>query len=207
MTGKESLKKIAHHTPAPVKLFTGMISSDTSLLEKLKEKLQNLFGPTDLGSPVWEWEHTDYYAKEMGTGLKRQFIFFERLINPEDIAEIKLKTIEMEKQYLYGNPSLPPFDKGGQWGDFGKEGQGGMGRFISGRRINLDPGYLDSSKVVLVSTKDYSHRIYLGKGIYGEVTLIYSGKSYQVLPYTYPDFRTQEYFELFKKARELYKAR
>ncbi|MBI5049771.1 MAG: DUF4416 family protein [Nitrospirae bacterium] len=180
MTSKKSVKKIAHHTPCPVKLFTGMISSDTSLLEELKEKLQNLFGPTDLESPVWKWEHTDYYSKEMGSGLKRKFVFFEILINPETISEIKLKTIELEKKYLNEN---------------------------GGRRINLDPGYLDSSKVVLVSTKDYSHRIYLGKGIYGEVTLIYSGKSYQVLPYTYPDFRTQEYFELFKKARELYKAR
>jgi len=165
--------------PRPVKLFIGMLSQDISLFETLKKELQNIYASLDLESPVWQWEHTDYYSKEMGEGLKRKFVFFQKLINPEAIAEIKLKTIELEREYLN--------DKGN-------------------RRINLDPGYLDSAKVVLVSTKDYSHRIYLGKGIYGEVTLIYSGKTYQPLPYTYPDFRTQEYFEAFKKARELYKA-
>lgn len=164
--------------PKPAKLFIGMISQDVSLFEQLKGKLQNIFGPSDMESPIWQWEHTDYYLKEMGAGLKRQFIFFQKLINPEAIAEIKLKTIELERQYLNEN---------------------------GGRRINLDPGCLDSAKIVLVSTKDFSHRIYLGKGIYGEVTLIYSGKTCQILPYTFPDFRTEKYLHIFKKARELYK--
>ncbi len=165
--------------PKPVKLFIGMISQDISLFDELKERLKEIFGPSDMESSVWQWEHSDYYKKEMGAGLKRQFIFFDKLINPDAIAEIKLKTIKLEGQYLNEN---------------------------SGRRINLDPGYLDSAKVVLVSTKDFSHRIYLDKGIYGEVTLVYSGNSYQILPYTYPDFRTEEYHNLFKKVREGYKA-
>ncbi|MEF9438066.1 MAG: DUF4416 family protein, partial [Candidatus Mariimomonas ferrooxydans] len=61
-------------------------------------------------------------------------------------------------------------------------------------------------RVVLVSAKDFSHRVYLGNGIYGEVTLVYSGNAYQILPYTYPDFRNEECHDLFKKAREGYKA-
>lgn len=180
--------------PKPVKLFIGMISQDISLFERLKGDLISLFGPSDMESPVWQWEHTDYYLKEMGAGLKRRFVFFQRLINPKDIVEIKLKTIEFEKQYLNeNNPPSPPFSKEG------------MGGFKGGRRINLDPGYLNSAKVVLVSAKDFSHRIYLDNGIYGEVTLIYSGNAYHTLPYTFPDFRTQEYLDIFKKARELYK--
>lgn len=162
----------------PVKLFIGMISQDISLFDELKKRLKEIFGISNMESSVWQWEHSDYYKKEMGAGLKRQFIFFEKLINPGAITEIKLKTIELEKEHLNAN---------------------------NGRRINLDPGYLDSAKVVLVSTKDFSHRIYLDKGIYGEVTLIYSGNSYQILPYTYPDFRTEEYHNIFKKAREVYK--
>ncbi len=113
----------------------------------------------------------------MGSGLQKKFVFFRELINPGVIAEIKLKTIALEKQYLNEN---------------------------GGRMINLDPGYLDASKVVLVTTKHYSHRIYLSKGIYGEVTLIYSSKSYQTLPYTYPDYKTEGYLDIFKKAREIY---
>ena len=165
--------------PQPVKLFIGMFSPDVHLLKELKDKLQNIYGPSDMESPMLKWSHTGYYLKEMGKGLKKQFIFFQKLINPETIAEIKLKTIELEKQYLNEN---------------------------NGRRINIDPGYLDSARIILVSSKDFSHRICLGKGIYGEVTLIYSGNNYQILPYTYPDFRTQKYWDLFKKARALYKA-
>jgi len=162
--------------PKPVKLFIGMLSSETPLCDELKERLSEIFGPVDLESPLWQWSHTDYYAEEMGENLKRKFVFFQRLINPESIAEIKLRTNELERQYLREN---------------------------KGRRINLDPGYLSLANVVLVSTKDFSHRIYLGNGIYGEVTLIYSGKTYQPLPYTYLDFRTEEYIQLFREAREL----
>jgi len=165
-------------SPHPVKLFVGMLSQEIALFDRLAEPLQELFGPIDIESPVWPWEHTGYYEKEMGPGLKRKFIFFENLINPGAISEIKLKTVELEKQFL--NES-------------------------GGRRINLDPGYLNTARVVLVSTKDFSHRIYLGNGIYGEVTLIYSGKDYQILPFTYPDFRTPEYLEAFRKGREKYK--
>lgn len=176
-------------TPA-VKLFIGMLSNEILLFDELKERLKTIFSPVDLESPIWEWSHTDYYTTEMGRDLKRKFIFFERLINPETITEIKLKTIELEKQYRNENPP------------FNKEGMGGL---KGGRRINLDPGYLDMARVVLVSTKDFSHRIYLGNGIYGEVTLIYSGNAFHPLPYTYPDFRTEEYRELFKKARKIIK--
>ncbi len=169
-----------------------MLSHDTTLFNELGQKLSDIFGPVDLESPVWPWEHTTYYQKEMGAGLKRKFIFFENLINPGDIAEIKLKTIELEKQHLNDNPPSPPFAKGRMGG-------------LAGRRINLDPGYLDSAKLVLVSTKDFSHRMYLDKGIYGEVTLIYSNNNYQTLPYTFPDYRTETYFDIFRKARDIFK--
>ncbi len=164
--------------PSQVKLFVGMLSGDAALFEQLTGILTAIFGPSDIESPVWSWEHTTYYQEEMGDALKRKFIFFEKLVNPGDIAGIKLKTIELEKQYL--NES-------------------------GGRKINLDPGYLDAAKLVLVTTKNFSHRIYLGNGIYGEVTLIYSGKNYRSLPYTFPDYKTGEYLEVFNKARERYK--
>ncbi|MBI4687041.1 MAG: DUF4416 family protein, partial [Nitrospirae bacterium] len=142
-------------------------------------KLSEIFGHIDMQSPVWEWNHTDHYLNEMGAGLKRKFIFFKNLISPGDISEIKLKTTDMEGQYINEH---------------------------GGRRINIDPGYLDSARIVLVSTKDYSHRVYIGNGIYGETTLIYSGKDYQILPYTYPDFRMPERLEVFRNARKIYKA-
>jgi hypothetical protein len=164
--------------PAPVKLFTGMLSRDLSLFKELTDKLMHIFGPVDLESHLWPWDHTGYYEKEMGAGLKRKFIFFDTLIEPDRIPEIKLKTIELEKQHLN--------ERGG-------------------RIINLDPGYLDTAKLVLVSTKNFSHRIYLNNGIYGEVTLIFAQNNYQSLPYTFPDYRTEEYHALFREAREIFK--
>lgn len=164
--------------PSPVRLFVGMLSQEIALFDELSARLTDIYGRTDLESPVWPWEHTQYYQEEMGGGLKRKFIFFERLIDPGIIAEIKLKTDGLEKQYL--------------------NEQGG-------RRINLDPGYLDASKLVLATTKNFSHRIYLHSGIYGEVTLIYSGGDYRPLPYTFPDYQTEDYLQIFRKARELYK--
>jgi hypothetical protein len=164
-------------TPVPVKLFAGMFSPHTLLFEEIRKVLEGVYGPVDMESPVWPWEHTDYYTEEMGRELKRKFFFFRRLINPAFISDIKLQTVQLEKEYL------------------NKDG---------GRRINIDPGYMDSARVALVSTDDYSHRVYLGKGIYGEVTLIYSGSDYRILPYTYPDFRKRDYHDIFKKARILY---
>ncbi len=164
--------------PGPVKLIIGMLSQDTSLFEAIKDNLQQEYGPLDIESNVLQWEHTQYYEKEMGAGLKRQFVFFRDLIHPGIIADIKLKTDETEKKHLNKR---------------------------SGRIINLDPGYLDTAKLVLATTKDFSHRIYLNKGIYGEVTLIYSGGFYQALPYTFPDYRTKEYMDIFEQARGLYK--
>lgn len=164
--------------PGAVKLFIGMLSNEVSLFDELSLKLEEIFGPSDLQSPVWPWEHSAYYADEMGAQLKRKFVFFEHLIDPGAIAGIKLKTNEFEQLYLNGR---------------------------GGRRINLDPGYLDTAKLVLVSTKDFSHRIYLDHGIYGEVTLMYEKNNYQPLSYTYRDYQSEEYLAVFREARDRYK--
>lgn len=170
--------KNIEHKPHDVKLFIGMLSQDIDLFDELGKNLREIYGPIDLESPVWSWKHTGYYKEEMGNHLKRKFIFFKNLIDPIEISGIKIQTGKLEKEYLNEN---------------------------AGRSINLDPGYLDSAKLVLVSTKDFSHRIYLDKGIYGEVTLYFSGDDYKVLPYTYPDFKKKKTIALFKKAREVYR--
>ncbi len=157
-----------------VKPFVGMLSKEKQLFDEIKKKLEEFLGPTDAESPVWEWEHTDYYEKEMGKGLKRKFIFFSNLINPEILPDIKIKTTELEIEYTVN----------------GK------------RRINLDPGYIHTAKVVLSTRKDYSHRIYLRNGIYCEVTLHYLDHSFRPFPHTYPDFKSEEYIELFNKIRK-----
>ncbi len=165
----------------PVKLFIGMIAQDPHGLEGPMKSLQANHGPLDFESLPKPWDYTPYYAEELGTSLIRKFIFFERLITPDELWNIKRATNKIEEQ----------------------TGLVMDGKFR--RRVNLDPGYLTQSKVVLATTKDFAHRIYLQEGIYAEVTLIYQGKSFQPMPYTYPDYRTKEYLELFNQARETYR--
>jgi hypothetical protein len=167
--------------PKPVKLFVGMIAQNMQWFEMAADSLQASYGPIDFESLPKPWDYTQYYAQELGHPLLRKFIFFERLMPPDELWKIKRGTHEIEMQ---------------------------LGRVIHGklyRRVNLDPGYLTQSKVVLATTKDFAHRIYLQDGIYAEVTLIYQGKGFHPLPYTYPDYRTKEYLELFNQAREIYR--
>lgn len=156
-----------------VKLFVGMLSNDVGLFDEAKKELH--FGNVIFESEVFDWDFTKFYEKEMGSGLKRKFVFFDRLIEPDEIAEIKLKTNEIEKKFA---------EKGN-------------------RRINLDPGYLAESKVVLASVKDFSHKIYISNGIYGDVVLRYRNDSFEPFEHTYPDFKSKEYTEMFNKVRNL----
>ncbi len=162
-----------------VNLIVGLLSSDINALAGARDSLYRLFGPTDLESPVTDFTHTDYYEAEMGPGLKRQFLSFKKLFSLNGLDKAKLKTNNLEKK-------------------FSKSGK---------RTVNIDPGYLDLAKLVLFSTKDYSHRIYLNKGIFAEITLFYKGKSFTFWPWTYPDYRTDAYIELFNGIRDTYKAK
>ena len=160
----------------PVKLFIGFIFNKEVYLEKAKKILTKKFGPIDLESEVIDFIYTDYYCKEMGENLKRSFVSFRRLIIASKLADIKLFTNRIESR-LSTNQR---------------------------RNINIDPGYLDLAKVVLASTKDYTHRIYLKKGIFAEVTLFYQNKGFHPWPWTYPDYKTQRYREIFQKIRQIY---
>jgi len=160
----------------PVKLFMGFIFANELYFIKAKEILINKFGTLDLESKTIDFIYTDYYNKEMGQGLKRKFISFKKLIQPQILPDIKIFTNKLENKLSIEKR----------------------------RNINIDPGYLDMAKVILASTKDYSHRIYLRKGIFAEVTLFYQNKELQPWPWTYPDYKTQDYREIFSKIRELY---
>ncbi|HOK40243.1 MAG TPA: DUF4416 family protein, partial [bacterium] len=74
------------------------------------------------------------------------------------------------------------------------------------RQVNIDPGYINLAKLVLVSTKDYSHRIYLSNGIYAEATLFFRHNQFETFPYTYPDYATDEVRNILKEIRKLFKS-
>jgi len=162
--------------PQPVKLVASLFSGDLALLDAATQALEELFGPMDFTGPLWPFDHTAYYEAEFGPNLQRRIIAFARLIDPGDLATIKLRTNELEARWLLN----------------------------SNRRVNIDPGYVSLGKLVLASTKDHSHRVYLRDGIYAEVTLQYRAGFFQPWPWTYPDYASRTYCALFEEIRRLY---
>ncbi|NOZ23041.1 MAG: DUF4416 family protein [Planctomycetes bacterium] len=168
--------------PKPVKCFCGMLAGDVSLFDVAAGRLAEQYGEIDAESETFDFDFTDYYKEEMGPGLKKKFVSFRDLIDPIDLVEIKLATNDLESEIA-----------------------GQAGGSVA-RPINLDPGYLTLSKLVLATAKDYSHRLYLGRGIYAEVTLRYQGGRFVDWPWTYPDYKTPEYQAFFKRLRGIYVA-
>jgi hypothetical protein len=164
--------------PVPVYLLTAMLTSDRELLERAKSSLAELFGPIGTESECLPWDHSRYYEAEFGKNLLRTFVFFSRPIDPSCLVEAKRETMELEKTYAR------------------REGE------LLLRRINIDPGYMHRAKLVLASSKDFSHRIYLGKGVYAEVTLYFQDGSFRPFHYTYHDYREARSIEFFNSVRE-----
>ncbi len=160
----------------PALLFIGTLYSDTEIFDYSKGIIEKHFGDILLVSPSMPWDYSSYYKDELGSPLFRQFIFFKTLIDPGILADIKLNTNAIEDALSSGK-----------------------------RCINLDPGYLTLSKIVLASTKNYAHRIYIGKGIYAEVTLIFKDGIYNPYLYTYRDYQDKTYIDIFMNARAILK--
>ena len=165
--------------PEPSLLFIGLLYTDHEVLLQAKKNISSDFGPILFESPCLPWDYSSYYKEELGSPILRQFVFFKNLIDPGSLADIKLKTMERENELVL-------------------EGK---------RRVNLDPGYLMLSRIVLASAKNYAHRIYLGKGIYGDATLLYSEKEGTFKPhlFTYRDYQEKSCIDMFLNARKMRK--
>jgi len=171
-------------------LFTAIFTRDVSLFEKIFNIMERRFGPVSKRSKIFNFTQTDYYTEEMGPGLKKIFFVFKKPISPERLIDIKLYTMKLESKFSARTLCL-------------EKSHRSMKRRGEKRRVNLDPGYLSLSKVVLATHKDYAHRLYLGKGIYGEITLFFKDKTFTPFPWTFPDYRTPDYINFFNNARKL----
>jgi len=159
------------------KLVIGAIYSDPQWLIKAKSAMQRQSWEIQQQSEEFPFDQTDYYSTEMGEGLKRCFLSIKGLQPLESSADWKLKTTEIEHQ-------------------LSNKGK---------RRINLDPGYLDLSKVVLLSGKAGSHKIYLRNGVWADLVLLKDKRGYRNFPWTFPDIRTGRYDDFFLQLRSEFK--
>jgi hypothetical protein len=160
-----------------VKLVIPVLYSDEKIYRSVFPELTDAFGETDRQSEPFEFTFTDYYNEEMSVPITRVFLSFRTLIRPEDLVDIKLKTNRIETAHAVD----------------GK------------RKVNLDPGYLELGKFVLATTKDQQHRLYIGQGIYEEITLFFRDKKWRDWEWTYPDYRSERYKAILMEIREIYK--
>ena len=163
--------------PKPAKLIIAILAADENHRKATVDEINASFGKTDCVSDSWPFDKTDYYRDETGENILRQFVSIEKLVDPAKLAKIKLKTNKIEQRLAEQSASdlLRP--------------------------VNLDPGIVEPSKLVLATTKNYSHRIYIGKKIFAEVTLIYDKGAWRPFDYTYPDYRQNYYHDFFSKVR------
>ncbi len=164
--------------PKLAKPICGITFASDIVLSAVISEMEKILGSIEDQTLPFDFSSfTDYYREEMGTELKKIFLSFVDLVDPGSLASIKIKTNKIEEL----------------WAIEGK------------RKINLDPGYINSAKLVLASTKDFSHRIYIGEGIYGDVQLRFWKGQFRASEWTYPDYKTDTALDFFHRVREKYK--
>jgi len=162
--------------PKPAKLVIGLFMKEKLLLDKITTELIDLFGSIDTVSSWFSFDYTDYYESEMTAPLFRRMLTFKELVRQSALAEIKILTNEIETNYSRGKK----------------------------RRVNIDPGYMLKERFVLATGKNFSHRIYIGKKIYADLTLIYTKGDFEKLPWTYPDYSDQKMLSFLRQVRKKY---
>ena len=162
---------------SPVRFFASVMYRDETVPGRLHPVLVEAMGSIADRTQPSAFTHSDYYNEEMGHGILRCFLLFEPLESRGTMARIKLATNAIERSFM-------------------KDGR---------RTVNIDPGYLALEQIVLATTKGYSHRLYLGNGIFGDLTLIYREGTYRGLEWTYPDYGSIETISLFNTWRETYR--
>jgi len=159
-----------------VKLLMSNIYGDGDSLRSVLELLSERYGSIDFVSARMPFHYTDYYTEEMGPGLVRRFVSFDALIQPESLPDVKLFTNDVEDRFSVN----------------------------SRRQVNIDPGYVAQAHLILVTGKGYTHRPYLRDGMYADLTLIYTGKAFRTLPWTYPDYAQQPVLDMLNRIRAKY---
>lgn len=166
------------HPPSAVRLVAGLLVASPDLFGDVHAAMRECFGPISAASEPIPWTQSRYYEKELGPSPWRQFVAFESPVSPAGLARIKLRSNALEERW----------------------------RGASGRRVNIDPGVLDLNKLVLASTKDAAHRIYLADGVYAEATLRFERGSFRPYGHTYRDYGAPEALTFFNAVRAAWRS-
>jgi hypothetical protein len=166
----------ATQTPLKVKLFIAVLYDADARFDGFLDQLTAQFGPTDQCYGPIPFSYSNYYAEEMGTNLLKWYATFKPLFEREKLPDIKNRTNALERREMID----------------GK------------RRFNADPGYIARDKLALASTKDFYHRLYIGEGVFGEVTLHFRKGQFRHFSWTYPDYQDSAFLTFLTKVRAGY---
>jgi len=161
-----------------------VFSADHTAFDWVRKRAETQWGPLALESETFPFEtFTDYYAKSMGETLPKRLWAFETFISPDALPKIKCVTNDWETEFK------------------------SFADCVAERPLNIDPGYITLAKLILASTKDHAHRIYLSDGIFAETTLMYTQRQWKPLPWTYPDYQSVGYQTFLTQCREYLKSK
>jgi hypothetical protein len=165
----------------PWKLIIGIMYASKEYLDQTKVQLIEQYGLIDRESQSFIFDQSPYYAEQFESRVKRLLVSFEHLVDPASLSDIKLETNRREREMK-------------------EEGEGGV------RVINLDPGILSASSLIMATAKDFAHRVPLQNGIYAHLELIFGKNDIRTLPWTYPDFKDSRYHSFLLETRCIYLA-
>ena len=180
--------------PHKAKLICSVIVNDEKLFRDVISILYRKFGNIDYISKIYKFDWTSYYNSEMGDGLLRRFVGFRDLFDRNELPEIKLTTNNVEEKWSFRDTSS---DNNLISTKLNKQNK-------LKRTINLDPGFITAENLILASTKNFTHRIYLDHGIFADLTLVFSQGRFNSNPWTYSDYMDPDVLRIFNSIRLRY---
>lgn len=144
------------------------------------DALQKTWGLIRHRGKLFAFDRTGYYEPEMGDGLYRGVVSFEKTIPAETIAQEKERSNALELSLA-------------------------AERLDAGRSVNIDIGYMDLDKVVLPSYKRGPYKLYAGKGVWLDMLLTYSKGMFHPTKWAFEDFVRNPYQHDLQLIREKFK--
>lgn len=166
-------------TPPPGRLIVSVIYNSIDGLADCLKLHEKQFGRVQFETIEIECSANRYH-EEMGQQLSRRFFSFEKMVDRESLPDIKATCHKIERQL------------GDQVDDY------------TFRTVNVDPGILTPTNLIMSSHREQGHRVYLGKGVFAEVTLIWARGRFTQLPWTNADFCDEEAIRLFTDCRQTF---
>ena len=164
----------AIHPPSKGRMFLALLYNSNISLEQIKGIIRKEFGEIEDSFAPKLNSLVSYYKKEMGENLERQYLLIKGEFDRSDLVKIKKKTMQIEVKHSLDNK----------------------------RVVNIDPGLILLEQSLLISTKPYSHRVFISDNLYIELNHIFEKGEYRPLSWTYPDYKESETLKTFEYWRK-----